>query len=205
MLRDSDSGESEDEDRSPHDEGKAAVGTENYTRRSKGVRSSKKSKSARSASSHNKRNSLQAKKISRNLSVAEIRAIKQKKLANGGVKLAFQATRPIKRSGVSSQNNGHDHGDARREDEIRKVKKVKNKKKVRRKKRLKRANVIAAVDERSTVVQNNNRFDVYNSDDARSQSASNSGGGQSGLVAKAKSTTDLSSVYANHPGITFIP
>ena len=55
------------------------------------------------------------------------------------------------------------------------------------------------------VVQNNNRFDVYNSDDARSQGASNSGGGQPGIVAKAKSTTDLSSVYANHPGITFIP
>ena len=72
------------------------------------------------------------------------------KTCQRGVKLAFQATRPVKRSGVSSQNNGHDHGDARREDEIRKVKKVKNKKKVRRKKRLKRANVIAAVDERST-------------------------------------------------------
>ena len=68
-----------------------------YNVKPKGRRS-QKSKSARAASSSNKRNSSQVKKMPRNLSVAEIRAIKQKKLAKGGVKLAFQATRPIKRS-----------------------------------------------------------------------------------------------------------
>ena len=171
---------------------------------------SHKSKSARSSSSlKNHSASSHMPKISKSLSVAEIRAIKQKKLANGGLKLAFHATRTTKRAGAN-RGGSSNNGDSRREDEIRKVKKVRKKKKLRTKKKIKKAQALSIVDDdyqsgNNNLIESNNRFDDYNGDGDGGKNSTNNADGGGARVVNSRSTSDLSKVYENHPGITFIP
>jgi hypothetical protein len=171
-------------------------------KRDEGRIKSQKSKSARSATSSSTSALSRMPKISRNLSVAEIRAIKQKKIANGGIKLAFQATKTAKRKNGRFNGLDNNNNDIKPEDEIRNLKKVKKKKKVRTKKKIKKVQALSIVKNDDThakrnvesLIENKNRFDDYNCNGSSNDGMENS-----------KSTSDLSTVYANHPGITFIP